>query len=577
MRTLVSFRLLFILILLLQLTSVNMTVNAAPTSTYVVDTTAETDDDNPGNNICADENGDCSLRAAVMEANAHAGEDTITLPANTYNLTQVLHVTDHLVINGGGRDITILHGNGVYSETGFYIDTSDNLALNHLSMTNFRLAIELEGTISSQVTLTNCALHDNINQDPTKYGSAIRIFCAGCSVNLFGSLVYNNKSPTCGAIQNASTLGISQFSQVYGNEATYGFGGAICNSGDLSISRSLVYGNQAIIGAGSKRGGAIHQSEGSTTIGISQLYNNTAEEGGAIFASNGSVTIQNSEIDGNTATSLGGGLDLWQETTLTVEESSLQNNNAQFGSGIYIEGDAHISSSSIVSNTASIDGGGIYVRGGTNRVVQIDITNTTFSGNRSERNGAGISTYMAAVVRLASVTIYNNTADYDDDGNGTGGGIYQDGGSVEIYFMNSIIAYNKDLTVDIWEPWGPDCVGDLVSYGYNLIGIDNALCTITGTTTGNLVGAVSPGLDPHLGALSNNGLLYYHPLLSGPAVDRGNPTGCTDYDLIPLLEDQMGNPRPYTAASSGYTPRCDMGAIEAQMPRFDRFLPLLRK
>lgn len=49
---------------------------AAPT-TFVVDSTADTADSNPGNGVCADAAGDCSLRAAIEEANANTGADTI--------------------------------------------------------------------------------------------------------------------------------------------------------------------------------------------------------------------------------------------------------------------------------------------------------------------------------------------------------------------------------------------------------------------------------------------------------------------------------------------------------------------
>ena len=50
----------------------------AAVSTFVVDVTTDLGDTAPGNGTCADVNGDCSLRAAIQEANAHAGNDTIT-------------------------------------------------------------------------------------------------------------------------------------------------------------------------------------------------------------------------------------------------------------------------------------------------------------------------------------------------------------------------------------------------------------------------------------------------------------------------------------------------------------------
>ena len=56
-------------------------------STFTVNTTADTMDANPGDGIAADADGNTSLRAAVMEANSLAGDDTINLPVATCTRT----------------------------------------------------------------------------------------------------------------------------------------------------------------------------------------------------------------------------------------------------------------------------------------------------------------------------------------------------------------------------------------------------------------------------------------------------------------------------------------------------------
>ena len=63
------------------------------------------------------------------------------------------------------------------------------------------------------------------------------------------------------------------------------------------------------------------------------------------------------------------------------------------------------------------------------------------------------------------------------------------------------------------------------------------------------------GQDPVLGALANNGgPTQTHAFLAGsPAIDAGNPAGCTDHLGNPLAADQRGMPRDG---------RCDMGAYE---------------
>lgn len=69
-------------------------VPAATAATFTVNSTADAVDATPGDGVCATATATCTLRAAIMEANALAGADTITLPAGSYGLT----------IGGAGED-----------------------------------------------------------------------------------------------------------------------------------------------------------------------------------------------------------------------------------------------------------------------------------------------------------------------------------------------------------------------------------------------------------------------------------------------------------------------------------------
>ena len=57
---------------------------AAADSTFIVDDTADRVDANIGNGVCATSAGTCSLRAAIQEANSHAGADVILILPGTY-------------------------------------------------------------------------------------------------------------------------------------------------------------------------------------------------------------------------------------------------------------------------------------------------------------------------------------------------------------------------------------------------------------------------------------------------------------------------------------------------------------
>jgi CSLREA domain-containing protein len=114
-----SFRIFLMLALTMAIFSVT-----ASAATFTVNTTADSLDAAPGDGFCADAGGFCSLRAAIGEANALAGADTITLPAGTYTTTIAttnedanangdLDVTQDLTITGAGAGATIVQANAL--------------------------------------------------------------------------------------------------------------------------------------------------------------------------------------------------------------------------------------------------------------------------------------------------------------------------------------------------------------------------------------------------------------------------------------------------------------------------------
>jgi hypothetical protein len=111
----------------------------------------------------------------------------------------------------------------------------------------------------------------------------------------------------------------------------------------------------------------------------------------------------------------------------------------------------------------------------------------------------------------------------------------------------------------------------LHSLGFNLIETtDN--CLISGTTFGNVTGQ-----DPRLGPLTSNigssasarQTTPVRPLLPGsPAIDAGDPGGCTNGQNQILTTDQRRFRRPIGA-------RCDIGAVEYSP--YAIYLPLIQK
>ena len=103
-------------------------LTAAPVlaATFVVNSTADVVDVSPGNGECKTAGGECTLRAAIQEANALRAAEaiTITLPAGTYTLTLAgteedasatgdLDAFFAIDINGADASTTIIDANAL--------------------------------------------------------------------------------------------------------------------------------------------------------------------------------------------------------------------------------------------------------------------------------------------------------------------------------------------------------------------------------------------------------------------------------------------------------------------------------
>lgn len=479
-------------------------------ATFTVTKTADTND-----GTC---DGDCSLREAVLAANAAGGADAITVPAGTYVLTSgALGILDGVTITGAGSATTIIDGNAqdrVIDLAGVTIITVD---ITGVTARNGRAQAFGSGAgihVNSSHTLN---LTDVVVTGNHATGSSGGIFGNLGPVTLTNSVVNSNTADFSVGGINGSTLHIID-STISGNSAAGGSGGGVSiggvTGGPSSISGSTISGNVA-----SGNGGGVLIGK-DTTISDTVISGNTASKGGGIHSATINVTLTDVTITGNTATSIvGGGGISTQTQNLAITNATISGNMANSGPG----------------------GGIAYEFGSTTTTL----TNSTVSGNLAAKDGGGIAligSFSTLAVELESVTVTGNTADSDSSGTGDGGGIYRQADVGTLYFRNTIVAGNVDSGGQ-----APDCSGgasaELTSRGHNLVQ-NTAGCGIVGDTTGNITGQ-----DPLLGPLQDNGgLTDTHALPPGsPAVDAGAGS-CP-------ATDQRGTDRPQGLG-------CDIGAYE---------------
>ncbi len=288
-------------------------------------------------------------------------------------------------------------------------------------------------------------------------------------------------------------------------------GAGVNNSGTLTLTNSTVSGNLVPIPC-------------IRSFVFCELRAGTAS-GGGIYNS-GALIISNSIISGNqaggycnaTCSSFGGGI-YNRGTLLMIKNSTLTGNIAD------------TACSTSISCAVGV-GGAFYTVGGT-----VTLNNSTVTANIADRCSGMCGGTGGAIVNGSGNLAVNNSA---VSGNYPAGGIFNSGTAT---LQNSILANNS----------GRNCRGIITSHGYNLS--SDGSCPFSNTGDLN-------NTNPLLGTLGNyGGSTQTIPLLSGsPAIDSGNPNGCTDGQGHLLKTDQRGKPRPDIEDTAG----CDRGAFERQ-------------
>ncbi len=239
---------------------------------FMVNSTVDAVDVNPADGVCetAPGNGECTLRAAIQEADALAGMDDITLPAGTYVLTIAgaaenvsvtgdLDITTSMSITGAGADVTIIDGGGL--DRVFDLNKSNiTVSISAVTIRNgFAGSGGSGGGITtfgcSTVTFTNVVVRDNV---ATSNGGGINnVFCA---ITITNSTIANNSASSGGGIYNeiAGELRLVN-TTISGNQASGNGGGLMTFNNAVLLNNVTITGNTADSDAdGSGDGGGVY-------------------------------------------------------------------------------------------------------------------------------------------------------------------------------------------------------------------------------------------------------------------------------------------------------------------------------
>ncbi len=223
-------------------------------------------DATPGDGVCETSTGSgaCSLRAAIQEANAFPGQQTITLAPETYTLT----------LAGANEDA---------AATGD-LDIRDDLT------------IESATGNADDVIITGNAL-DRVFDIPP--GSSPSVTLRGLTIQ--DGLIANS---TGGGLRNAQGTLVVEDSVITTNQSN-GSGGGLSHLGGTLTLRNTQITNNSSQGLG----GGLQAQAGTVTIdGNTRFTGNTANFGGGLSTGGADVSLTNVQVENNTAVGDGGGI-----------------------------------------------------------------------------------------------------------------------------------------------------------------------------------------------------------------------------------------------------------------------------
>jgi hypothetical protein len=265
---------------------------AASAAGFAVNVTWDAVDVFPGNGVCADAAGACTLRAAVQEANALPGFDTIKVPGGTYPLALL----------GPGEDLAATGDLDLKSELAIYGDGPRRTVIDG------QQSDRIFDVNDSSVALSGLGIRNGV----ATLGAGIR--SRWSKLNVRWSALYNNAAPNAG----------------FWPFITLGSGGGIyAVDTSLALSGVSLFSNRA-----TEMGGAVYlgSSAAAAPTSSASLDNvtassNSARRGGGIFAHTVPTTLRNDTIASNSS-ALGGGI-YWLNIPPRAYNTSVAYNSGQ--------------------------------------------------------------------------------------------------------------------------------------------------------------------------------------------------------------------------------------------------------
>ncbi len=492
---------------------------------------------------------DCSLREAVLKANAKSGGDEIVLKSGaTYELTSPtlgdLDIMGPVVVRPARANAARVRGgaDGVFEVHAY--QSSGPSRFVGLKISGGDSATGAGGiTASHAISVVDCVLKRN------EGAVAGAIYVSSGDLVVRHSSIAGNEGEVAGGVR-AGRLDIADTvlrrnSSTGAAAASAGagvFGSRVDNARQgqaFIIRRSRIIGNTSAGGAG-----GFFSGDGLISLTGSKLAQNHGATHGAVDAGD-EGTLWRSRVLRNTGESGAGGIAVAAGPAgadasagyFGVFKSTLSHNAGHTAGAAAISGKGRFEDSTVSWNASETVGGGISAESG-------DVVNSTVAHNSAAGDGGGVYAHGSGRVNVIYATVARNRADADGTGGGAGGGVATADPEIPTRIANTLLAFNKVGSADT----DGQCAGSFDAIGGNLRTSSDPGCTGFDRRREQ----IAP--RPRIGRLGDHG----GPTETIPLRRRSPAVDATLGYYAPRHVDQRGFPRGFP--NGNY----DIGAYEYQ-------------
>lgn len=413
--------------------TLTLSINTVSAETFTVTTTEDKADGS-----C--DTLDCSLREAIIAANATAVSDTIILGAGTFNLslggiqssteensaaTGDLDITSDIIIQGNGNTgantDTTISGEQIdrifhilSPNPGDIVPTRPVVTIRDLIITNGAVDARNGGALNNSTLSNTSLINVTISNSSTTNLGSIRNMGMGGGIYNDGILTITESIITGNVVdvnQTPSGLfgGGGLYNAINGNATLKGVTISSNNANNSFIAEAFVTGG-GILNLGTL---FVLENAGTPSIigGAVAAAGNKAHSGGGLSNLGGFLTVANTTISNNT-------------TIITANPADTESGST--GGGVFSSnagvnrGNLVITATTISNNYSDRQGGGVFNSG-----VPIIITHTTINSNAARFLGAGISNVGEQPAEITNSTIvFNQAVDSTNAASTQGGGLW---------------------------------------------------------------------------------------------------------------------------------------------------------